>query len=421
MSKKLKKNVSEIRFSEFSGDLELKYLGEILDFKNGINADKSSYGQGIKFINVLDIINKDPIHYDSIIGCVAITDQEFQKNNVQYGDVLFQRSSEIREEAGQSNIYLDKNRDATFGGFVIRGRPKVKFNPIYFNYLLKTSFVRKEITDRSGGSTRFNVGQDSLSQIPILICNSLAEQEKIASFLGAIDTRLTQLRRKRELLQTYKRGVMQKIFSQEIRFKGAIGSEFPEWERATLKEIDIEISDGNYGELYPNQSDFKLEGIPFIRANNLKNGKITWNDMRFIDSSLHKALKSGHLLNKDILISTRGDIGTVALVKEEFQGANINAQLCLLRNPKACNTIFLFYFLLSENAKKQFLELTTGSALKQLPRKNLLNLTVDFPSLEEQEKIADFLTAIDRKIEAVSQQIDRTEQFKKGLLQKMFV
>ena len=237
MSKKLKKSVPQLRFPEFSESLELKCLGKILDFKNGINADKSQYGKGIKFINVLDIINRDPIYYDSIIGCVDITDQEFQKSDVQYGDVLFQRSSEIREEAGQSNIYLDKTRNATFGGFVIRGRPKVKFNPIYFNYLLKTDAVRKEITDRSGGSTRFNIGQDSLSQIPIFLCVSPAEQEKIASFLGAVDTRLTQLRRKHKLVQTYKRGVMQKLFSQQIRFKCDHGKPFPDWEKKKIKEV----------------------------------------------------------------------------------------------------------------------------------------------------------------------------------------
>jgi type I restriction enzyme S subunit len=203
MSKKGKKNAPELRFPEFAEDLKLSYLGEILDFKNGINADKSQYGKGYKFINVLDIINEAPIYYETILGSVEIQEREFQKNDVQYGDILFQRSSEIREEAGQSNIYLDKNQKATFGGFVIRGRPRVKFNPIYFNYLLKTDFVRKEITDRSGGSTRFNVGQNSLSEVPVFISNSLEEQEKIGFFLGAIDTRLNQLRRKRELLQTY--------------------------------------------------------------------------------------------------------------------------------------------------------------------------------------------------------------------------
>jgi type I restriction enzyme, S subunit len=115
MGKKLNKNVPVLRFSEFEKDIKLTYLGEILDFKNGINADKSQYGRGKKFISVLDIINDSPIYYDSIIGSVDITDKEFDNNDVQYGDILFQRSSEIREEAGQSNIYLDKNRKATFG------------------------------------------------------------------------------------------------------------------------------------------------------------------------------------------------------------------------------------------------------------------------------------------------------------------
>jgi len=70
-----------------------------------------------------------------------------------------------------------------------------------------------------------------------IFSTSIAEQEKIASFLGAVDTRLTQLRRKRDRLQTYKRGVMQKIFSQEIRFKDAIDSDFPDWEEKTLEEV----------------------------------------------------------------------------------------------------------------------------------------------------------------------------------------
>ena len=200
MSKEVKRLVPELRFAEFEKPLCLKYLGEILDFKNGINADKSRYGSGRKFINVLDIINDAPIYHNSIIGSVEITAKEFENSNVKYGDILFQRSSEIREEAGQSNIYLDNNHEVTFGGFVIRGRPKVSFNPIYFNYLLKTSAIRKEITSRSGGSTRFNVGQNSLSQVPILICESAEEQEKIASFLDSIAQRITQLRRKHELL-----------------------------------------------------------------------------------------------------------------------------------------------------------------------------------------------------------------------------
>lgn len=115
-------NVPQLRFSEFSGEWEEKKLGNVLSFKNGINADKEQYGKGYKFINVLDIINNNTIVYNNIIGSVDISKDVFEKNKVGYGDILFQRSSEIREEAGQSSVYLDKDHFSTFGGFVIRGQ-----------------------------------------------------------------------------------------------------------------------------------------------------------------------------------------------------------------------------------------------------------------------------------------------------------
>jgi len=88
----------------------------------------------------------------------------------------------------------------------------MSFNPVYFNYLLKTNFIRKEITDRSGGSTRFNVGQNSLSQVPLFICSSTEEQEKIANFITAIDRKIEALSRKIEQTEQFKKGLLQKLF-----------------------------------------------------------------------------------------------------------------------------------------------------------------------------------------------------------------
>ena len=227
----------ELRFPKFRDKWKQESLGKYFDFKNGVNADKSQYGSGHKFINILDIINDKPIFHDDIIGAVDISDKEFEKNKVIYGDILFQRSSEIRNEAGQSNVYLDKVNSATFGGFVIRGRPKKKINSQYFNSLLKTQAARKEITTKAGGSTRFNVGQNSLSEVSLIIGQDINEQQKIANFLTSVDEKINLLRRKHECLQTYKQGVMQKIFSQEIRFKKDDGTAFPDWEEKELAEV----------------------------------------------------------------------------------------------------------------------------------------------------------------------------------------
>jgi len=228
----------KLRFPEFEGEWKNIKLGELFSFKNGINADKEKYGSGVKFINVLDIINNHYITYNNILGSVEITEKEFEKNEVTYGDILFQRSSETREEVGQANVYLDKERSAVFGGFVIRGKKIADYQPIFMNYLLKTWLARKEITTRSGGSTRYNVGQDTLRKI-VIYSTSISEQKKIASCLSKVGQKIQQLTRKKELLEQYKKGVMQKIFSRELRFKDDNGNNFSDWEEKQLSEFLI--------------------------------------------------------------------------------------------------------------------------------------------------------------------------------------
>ena len=108
-----------LRYKSFKDDWKVELLGEMLTFKNGVNAEKEHYGSGYKFINVLDILQNDFITHDVIIGSVELSEADFKKNEVVYGDILFQRSSETREEVGQANVYLDKKHTAAFGGFVI--------------------------------------------------------------------------------------------------------------------------------------------------------------------------------------------------------------------------------------------------------------------------------------------------------------
>lgn len=192
------------------------------------------------------------------------------------------------------------------------------------------------------------------------------------------------------------------------------------WSRSSLDDMGTTISDGNYGELYPRASQFSETGVPFIRANNLKEGSVIWKDMRFISADLHSVLLSGHLKTGDILVTTRGEIGSISLVSSEFSGANINAQICLLRDANACDEYFLFLSLIRHDTKRQFIELTTGSALQQLPRKNLKKIEIGFPPLPEQKKIADFLGAVDEKIAGLREQERLLTDYKKGVMQKIF-
>ena len=226
----------ELRFKEFSGDWEEKKLNSLMQFKNGINASKEAYGKGKKFINVLDILSESPIVYENIKGSVEVSNDIFNKNTVTYGDIVFQRSSETREEVGTANVYIDKENTATFGGFVIRGKKINEYDPIFMNKLLKTSSARNEITSKSGGSTRYNLSQSTLNEI-ILRFPSLPEQEKIASFLSSVDDKIEKLEGKKKKLRGYKKGIMQKIFSQEIRFKDENGQNFSDWEEKKFEDF----------------------------------------------------------------------------------------------------------------------------------------------------------------------------------------
>lgn len=205
-----------LRFKDDHGNefpkWEEKTLGELLTFKNGFNAEKSQYGIGVKFINVLDVLSPRPITHDSIIGRVEIPVKDFPKFEVKYGDILFQRSSETREEVGQANVYLDKEKSAAFGGFVIRGQPKAEFDRVFMNYLLRTPLARKEITTKSGGSTRYNVSQDTLGEARVVMPSSLPEQTKIANFLTALDRKIESVSQQITHTQTFKKGLLQQMF-----------------------------------------------------------------------------------------------------------------------------------------------------------------------------------------------------------------
>lgn len=101
----------------------------MLDFQNGINADSDKYGNGIKYISVSDILNNPYICYNEIIGLVDIDNSTLEHYKVECGDIVFQRSSETFEDIGHANVYLDKLRPATFGGFVIKRKEKGNYNP----------------------------------------------------------------------------------------------------------------------------------------------------------------------------------------------------------------------------------------------------------------------------------------------------
>ncbi len=235
---------------------------------------------------------------------------------------------------------------------------------------------------------------------------SLPEQQKIADFLSAVDRKIEQLARRKALLEEYKKGVMQKIFSQKLRFKDENGKSYPKWEEQRLGEV-AELISGLH--LSPEQYGSKRFGIPYFSGP---------SDFTNHDQAVAKW--TGNCKNAgvkgDILITVKGS-GVGTLLQLGIEKVAIGRQLMAIR-PVNAITVMLYQFLLLH--KNSFEALASGNMIPGLSRSDILGFKLNLPSLPEQQKIADFLSALDAKIEKVAAQIEKSREFKKGLLQQMF-
>ena len=201
----------EIRFAGFTDPWEQRKLGELLLFQNGFNGSSESFGSGIPLISVMDVLDDEFITHETVRGKARLNCEKASRYCVEYGDVLFQRSSENQEDAGTSNVYLDQHVSSTFGGFVIRGKKVGEYNPIFIKYLLGSSFIREQITHRAQGAQHINVSQDTLADV-ILLMPSMCEQEAVGLVFLHLNNLITLHQRKLELLRNTKKSLLDRMF-----------------------------------------------------------------------------------------------------------------------------------------------------------------------------------------------------------------
>ena len=193
-----------------------------------------------------------------------------------------------------------------------------------------------------------------------------------------------------------------------------------DWEVKAVKSLNFDISDGNYSSKYPKASDFRPTGVPFIRANNVRNMKVVDDDMRFISIEQHRELLKGHLKKNDVLITTRGEIGQIALVPDCHIDSNINAQIVRINTSnQPIDYRFLAYSLSSESSQEQLKNLETGSALKQLPVGKLVLLILVVPPLPEQRAIAAALSDVDALLAKLDALIAKKRDLKQAAMQQL--
>ena len=303
------------------------------------------------------------------------------------------------------------------GGFGTIGRllsltPKDKsFHPKYLSDYINDKLI---IHNESGGIPQ--LPRSSLENYEVVL-PSYEEQTKIASFLSNVDEKISQLTQKHELLSQYKQGMMQKLFSQQIRFKADDGSEFGEWEERKLSEISQKAMYGM------NAAATEYDGInKYLRitdicefSNSFKKDNLTSPNAELFD---RYKLQLGDLL----FARTGASVGKSYLYREDdgityFAGFLIKFSL---------NTnLVIPYFIFLQTLTKEFCQWVVTNSMRSgqpgINAEEYSSYIFKVPCLEEQTKIANFLSSIDQKIEVVAQQIEQAKQWKKGLLQQMFV
>ena len=407
MSKNM--NVPKLRFSEFSGEWEEKKFRDItIKIGSGstpLGGEKIYTEEGILFIRSQNV-NNDKLELLDKTFIPSDIHNKMKGSKVFPNDVLLNITG---ASIGRSCVVPDNITEANVNQHVCIVRGDSSLNSNFLQTFISSSKGQKLISQGQTGSGREGLNFQSIASFKLHLAD-IKEQEKIASFLSSIDAKIEQLTKKESLLQEYKKGVMQKIFNQEIRFSpkwtssqaqgdADDGSEFCDWEEKTLDEIV-----NRYDNLrIPISSSNRIPGnTPYYGANGIQDHVQGFtHDGEFV------------LLAED---------GANDLKNYPIQYVNgriwVNNHAHVLQAKKnIANNRFLKYSFSKINIEP-FL---VGGGRAKLNANIMMKINTLLPSLEEQTKIANFLSSIDKKIENTKTQLEKTKEFKKALLQQMFV
>ncbi|MFC1395780.1 restriction endonuclease subunit S [Acinetobacter junii] len=423
-------SVPKLRFKEFDGDWSESKLKDCIDsIDSGWSPQCESYPADENEWAVLKTTSVDWDGFKANFNKKLPSSLEARfEIEVKPSDILVTRAGPTERVGVVAVVPQNVRSKLMISDKLIRLKANSDNSPEFLGISLSSVKCQNQLQSKTSGlaKSQTNISQKILSDVS-LMTPAKEEQTKIASFLSAVDEKISQLTQKHALLSQYKQGMMQKLFSQQIRFKADDGSEFGEWEEKTLIDsVDTNIkwsfTGGPFGSNLKSE-DYTELGIRIIQLQNIGDGAFL-NDYK-IYTSPEKAneLLSCNIYPDEILISKMGDpVARCCIVpKHHDRYVMCSDGIRLVVDKKNYSSIFMFYQINYQDFRQSASDVSTGSTRKRIGLSDLKQLPIKAPCLEEQTKIANFLSAIDKKIEVVAQQIEQAKHWKKGLLQQMFV
>ncbi|MDF2438987.1 MAG: hypothetical protein K0Q95_3363 [Bacteroidota bacterium] len=406
----------KLRFSEFDSGWKKETLSTHIEMISGIaikGEDISEDANGIPILRGINITEGKIRHSKDIDRYYKLDASQLAKFRLKVSDlVIGMDGSKVGKNVA---LISERDSDSLLIQRVARLRP-INNTSIVFVYQHINSIRFHKYVDEVNTSS--GIPHISAKQINdfTLYFPSLPEQQKIASFLSAVDEKIQQLTRKKELLEQYKKGVMQQLFSGKLRFKNEKGKSYPEWEEKRLGGVAERVTrknkENNLNVLTISAQQGLISQLEYF------NKQISSKDV----TNYYLLEKNEFAYNKSY--STGYPMGAIKRLIKYDKGVVSTLYICFRFSKDVSLDFMEQYF---ENGKhnieieKVAQEGARNHGLLNIGVTDFLNIKLELPPLDEQIKIANYLSLIDNRIQTVNNQISRTQTFKKGLLQQMFV
>ncbi len=388
------KNIPELRFPEFEGEWGNDKIGRIFQVNAGGDIDK----EYVRFEK--DEIYKYPVYANA----------EAKKGLYGYSNIYKIEAGTLTVAGRGVNIGITHYRDHRFYPIVrlLVLKPKINIDLLFFEYQINRSNIFVEST----GVPQLTAPQLSGYH---LAYPKKPEQQKIASFLSSVDQRIHLLTQKKVKLEQYKKGVMQQIFSQQVRFKDENGQDYPEWEVKRLGDIGTILKGKGIS-----KDDITIDG----HTECIRYGEL----YTFYRETIYTTISKTNRDPKELILSKKHDVIIPASGETQIDIAKAS---CVMRDGIALggdlniirtdiDGVYLTYYI-NGALKYEIAKAAQGISVIHLYGSQLKELRIKLPNDAEQQKIASFLSSIDEKINHIKSQTELTRKWKKGLLQKMFV
>lgn len=401
----------KLRFSNFSGPWRQELLANLVRYTKGFAFKSDDYRSvGVRIIRVSDLSARDIKHNGESIFIDEKCLDSYEQYKIKKDEIIITTvgsKPDLVDSAVGRGIFVTEENPGLLNQNMLKinGLDGI-LNKFLFGQINTERYIVHIKSIQRGNANQSNITVKELLSFPIFI-TSFEEQTKIAYFLTSVDEKITLQTKQYDLLCQYKKGMMQKIFSQEVQFKDENGEEFPEWELKQLSEIAI---------INPKNKVIPSEFI-YIDLESVENGillkeqLISKNDA---PSRAQRLLAPGDVLFQ--LVRPYQKNNYIFLLDGDYVASTGYAQL-----RANYNSLFLYQLLHLESFTSEVMNRCTGTSYPAINSSDLASIEVEIPCEKEQTKIANFLSALDDKIAVKKAELDKLKTWKQGLLQQMFI